>query len=172
MKKIILKVSIIMFALIMSGCAPSERAIQTAIAEIQPAGTPIPSQTPYPTYTFYPTNTPQPPIYVTRVFIETPTNQRSGDACKPITTMDYSDNSKVAILLQAYVAGLPGVKSVSLVYPERLYTNSTSELFHVSYTDATDGKQYSKRYIVYMNEFGWKNAVFSIDGQCWIDPPH
>jgi hypothetical protein len=158
--------------ILLPACAPSQQAIQTAIAETQAAGTPIPTQTAYPSSTFYPTNTPQPPIYVTRVFIETPTNQRSGDACKPITTMDYTNNSKVATLLQAYVIGLPGVKSVSLVYPERLYSNTTSELFHVSYTDASNGQQYSKRYIVYMNEFGWKNAVFSIDGQCWIDPPH
>jgi hypothetical protein len=138
----------------------------------QDASIPIPTQTANPTYTFYPSSTPQPPTYVTRVVVQTPTNQRSSDDCKPITTMDYSDNSKVAILLQAYVAGLPGVKSVSLVIPERLYSNTMSELFHVSYTDASDGKQYSKRYIVYLTEFGWKNAVFSIDGQCWIDPPH
>lgn len=85
--------------------------------------------------------------------------------------MDYSDNNKVMILLQAYVSALPDVKSVSLVIPEKLYNNSTSQLFHVTYVSSADGKVYSKRYIVYMQEFGWKNAVFSIDGQCWIDPP-
>jgi hypothetical protein len=86
--------------------------------------------------------------------------------------MNYSDNSKVAILLQAYVSTLPNVKSVSYIIPERLYINTLSQLFHVNYVDSTDGKVYSKRYIVYLTEFGWKNAVFSIDGQCWIDQPH
>jgi len=86
--------------------------------------------------------------------------------------MNYSDNSKVAILLQAYVSQLPDVQSVSFVIPEKLYSNTLSQLYHVTYISRTDGKVYSKRFIVYMKEFGWKNAVFSIDGQCWIDPPH
>lgn len=154
------------------GCAPSQAVILNAIVQTQSALAPIQTQSPLPTNTPYPTNTQQPPIYITRVFVETPTNQYSDDACKPITTMDYTDNSKVAILLQAYVAGLPGVKAVSLVYPERLYSNSLSESFHVSYVNSDDGKTYSKRYIVYMDEFGWKKGVFSIDGQCWVDPPH
>jgi hypothetical protein len=167
-----IKIIVCLVTVLMGACAPSQEAIQAAIAQTQSALALLQTQNPLPTSTPYPTYTPRPPIYVTRVFIETPTNQQSNDACKPITTMYYTDNSKVAILLQAYVAGLPGVKAVSLVYPERLYPNSISESFHVNYTDASDGKTYSKRYIVYMSEFGWKNAVFSIDGQCWIDPPH
>lgn len=86
--------------------------------------------------------------------------------------MDYSDNLKIAIQLQAYVLGLPSVKSVSYVILEKLYSNTLSELFYVRYVDSSDGKVYSRRYIGYIKEFGWKNAVFSIDGQCWIDPPH
>lgn len=75
------------------------------------------------------------------------------------------------IQLQAYVSTLPSVRSVSYVIPERLYSNTKSQLFHVTYVADNDGKVYSKRYIVYLAKFGWKNAVFSIDGQCWIDPP-
>jgi hypothetical protein len=85
--------------------------------------------------------------------------------------MVYSDNSKVAVLLQAYVSQLPDVKTVSYTIPEKLYSNTLSEIFFVQYT-STDGKNYAKRYVVYMNEFGWKNGTFSLDGQCWIDPPH
>jgi hypothetical protein len=155
--------------ILLVACAPSPQTIQTAISQTQGAWTPIPTQTAYPTQTSYPTQT---RVIITQVYVWTPTNEDSSDDCKPIKTMDYTNNSKVAILLQAYVVGLPRVKSVSYVYPEKLYSNTLSELFHVSYTDSEDGKTYSKRYIVYMDEFGWKNAVFSIDGQCWIDPPH
>jgi hypothetical protein len=86
--------------------------------------------------------------------------------------MDYSDNSKIALRLQSFVSGLSFVKSVSYVIPERLYSNTLSQLYHVTYVDKSDGQVYSKRYIVYVTEFGWKQGVFSIDEQCWIDPPH
>ena len=85
--------------------------------------------------------------------------------------MDYSDNTKIAVELQYYVSNLPDVHQVSYTIPEKLYTNTVSELIFVQYV-GTDGKPYAKRYIVYIKEFGWENAVFSIDGQCWIDPPH
>ena len=149
----------------LSAACVTQQSIQSAIAQTQAAWTPIPTQTAYPTLT------PAPAILVTQVVVWTPTPENQDSSCKPIKNMDYSDNNKVMILLQAYVSALPDVKSVSLVIPEKLYNNSTSQLFHVTYVSSEDGKVYSKRYIVYMQEFGWKNAVFSIDGQCWIDPP-
>lgn len=85
--------------------------------------------------------------------------------------MDYSDNKKFDVLLLDYVSQLPDVKSVSYTIPEPLYGNTLSELFFVQYT-STDGKDYAKRYIVYVKEFSWLNGTFSIDGQCWVDPPH
>jgi septal ring factor EnvC (AmiA/AmiB activator) len=86
--------------------------------------------------------------------------------------MDYSNNSIVAIRLQNFVSTLPGVRSVSYVIPEKLYVNSISQLYYVSYVSSDDGKVYSKRYMVYMKEFGWSPSTFSIDGQCWIDPAY
>ena len=150
--------------ILLAACSPSPQAFETAIAETQSVWTQIPSSTPQPTYTIQPT------IVVTRVVVQTPIPLNKG-SCKPLINMDYSDNTKVAVLLQAYVSQLPDVKSVSYTIPEKLYSNTLSELFFVQYT-STDGTTYSKRYIVYMNEFGWKNATFSIDGQCWIDAPH
>lgn len=160
------KYFLIIVILLMTSCTPSSTLIQTAVAGTQTVWTPVPTCTPQLTYT------PQPTIVVTRVVVEirTPVPPNK-DSCKPLTNMDYSDNTKVSILLQAYVSQLPGVTSVHYVIPERLYSNTLSQLFHVQYT-ATDGKVYSKRYIVYLKEFGWQNATFSIDGQCWIDPPH
>lgn len=78
--------------------------------------------------------------------------------------------SKVIIQLQAYVSKMPDVESVSYAIPERLYTNTDSEIIFIRYT-SNDGNVYSMRYIVYVNEFGWTPSIFSIDGQCWIDPP-
>ena len=151
----------------LAACSLSPQAIQIAIADPQATWTQIPTYTPQPTYTLQPT------IVVTRVVVQTPTflsSSRSVD-CVPITNMNYSDNSKVAVLLQAYVSQLPDVKAVSYTIPEKLYNNTLSEIFFVQYT-STDGKNYAKRYVVYMNEFDWQNGTFSLDGQCWIDPPH
>ncbi|MGD0612336.1 MAG: hypothetical protein ABSB41_12560 [Anaerolineales bacterium] len=143
-----------------SGISPAD--IQAAIVQTETAWTPVPSQTAYPTYT---------PYVVTRVVIQTPAPNLNNPSCKPITDMDYSDNTKIAVELQYYVSNLPDVHQVSYTIPEKLYTNTVSELIFVQYV-GTDGKPYAKRYIVYIKEFGWENAVFSIDGQCWIDPPH
>ena len=161
---------LILFSFVLVSCEPTIEDIQTAVAQTQKAWTPVPSQTPYPTQTIFLTYTPHPTIVVTKLV--TPTTQYIGSLCKPITNMDYSNNSKVAIKLQSYVSELPGVRSVSYVIPEKLYSNTLSQLYYVTYVDDEDGEVYSKRYIVYMNKFKWKRGTFSIDGQCWIDSPH
>ncbi len=145
-------------------CAPSAQIIQTAIAQTQAVWTPVPTQTPYPT------QTPLPALVITKVIVWTPTPEYQDSICKPLTNMDYSDNSKIMIQLQAYVSHLPGVQSVSYTIPEKLYINTQSQIIFVNYIK-TDGKLYSARYIVYVHELGWKTGTFSIDGQCWIDPP-
>ena len=86
--------------------------------------------------------------------------------------MDYTDNPSAILMLQAYVAKLPGVRTVSYTINEKLYSNSLSQLVHVTYIAEEDGKVYSKRYIVFLDEYSWFEGVFSIDGQCWVDGPH
>lgn len=156
----LLRLLIIM--ILLTGCSPLQQVINTAMAQTQAAWTPVPTQTAW-IQTQVVTK-----IY-TRVIVETPTP--FGSACEPITNVDYSDNSKVITQLQAYVGRQPDVKSVSYAVPERLYINTNSELVHINYTD-TKGNLYSMRFIIYLNEFGWKTGIFSIAGQCWIDPPH
>lgn len=51
------KLILLVVALMLTACAPSVPAIQTAIVQTQAAWTPIPTQTPYPTYTPFPTAT-------------------------------------------------------------------------------------------------------------------
>ena len=165
----------IMIVMIVSACSsPTLQPIQTSVPTqtLRPTYTPYPTLTVWPTYTSYPTVTPQPTIVVTRVVVQTPTPDISNSRCVPMTNMDYSDNSKAFILLQAYVASLPDVRQVSYTIPERLYNNSLSHIVHVTYVSDSDGRIYSKRYIVYVKEFGWSDGVFSIDGQCWVDGPH
>jgi hypothetical protein len=167
-------IALMLAAYLLAACLPLKQDIHTAIMETQAAWTPILTQTPYPTQTLYPTLTPYPTqteAIITQVFVWTPTYENYY-YCQPISGMDYSERSKIMVALQSYVAALPDVKSVSYVIPEKIYSNSTSELFHVTFVSSSDGKVYSKRFIVYMREFGWKNAVFSVDGQCWIDPPY
>jgi hypothetical protein len=171
MKQIVL---IILVSLMISSCSPTPEQlagpVQSTLAAMSTA-TPYPTYTPGATYTPYPTATPQPTVVVTQIVVQTPTPDISSSKCKPMTKMDYTDNSRVAIMLQAYVALLPGVRQVSYVIPEKLYNNTLSQIYYVSYIDDADGKVYSKRYIAYIREFGWSNGVFSIDGQCWVDGP-
>ena len=162
---------IITTAFFLVACAPSPQAMRTAFAQTQEVWTKVPTQTKYPTQTRYPTQTTMPPVVETKIFVWTHVPQNLNGSCKPITNMDYEDNSKIMVDLQAYVGSLPDVKSVSYVIPEKLYINTISSLYHVQYISNSDGKVYAKRYIVYVTEFGWKDSVFSIDGQCWIDPP-
>lgn len=122
MKKYFLLITIV---LLLAACAPSVTTIQTAISETQAVWTPIPTYTPQPTYT------PKPTIVITQVVVQTP-RPRNQTECRPLTNMDYSDNSKVAILLQAYVSQLPGVKSVSYTIPERLFGHTLSQIYFVT----------------------------------------
>jgi hypothetical protein len=175
MKKIFF-IAILLF--LITSCSPSTEELKIAIEGTMGAFTPLPTftpnatLTPYSTYTPYPTFTTQPTVAVTRMVIQTPTPNLSDSSCKPITTMDYSNNSKAFTMLQAYVATLPDVRSVSYTVNEKLYSNSLSHIVFVRYVSDSDGQVYSKRYIVYVDEFGWAEGVFSIDGQCWVDGPH
>jgi len=85
--------------------------------------------------------------------------------------MVYGDLYKEINLLKAYVETLPDVKVTTYELPEQLYSNTSSHLIYISYISSEDDKTYSKRYIIYEDEFGWEESVFSLDGQCWIDPP-
>lgn len=152
-----------LLVILLCACAPSRSKMQAAMDATATSWTPVPSQTPYPTYT------PQPTVMITKVVYQTPVPSNTDD-CVPIKDMNYENNSKAAIKLQSYVGELPDVQSVSITVPEKLYSNTISQLYYVQYTN-TEGDNFAKRYIVYMKEFGWKNGVFSIDGQCWINGP-
>jgi hypothetical protein len=148
----------------LSACIPAQLLEKPLMATLQA----IPTQTAYPTQTAFPTYTPAP----TKVVIVTPTNSKQDSSCKPITGLDYDNNSKIMIKLQSYVSDLPNVRSVSFVIPEKVYPNTDSQLYYVNYISESSGNLYSMRFLVYVNELGWKKGTFSIDGQCWIDYPH
>lgn len=164
MKKMI---SVMVLIILLVGCAP---LIQEAVQKTQVAWTQVPSQTPFPTYTPFPTFTPQPTIL--KVIIQTPTPKDMDGDCKPITNMDYSDLWKSINLLQAYMEEMPGILRVSTALTEKLYSNTDSYLVYIRYINEEDNETYSKRYVVNKKEFGWSEGVFSLDGQCWIDPPN
>jgi hypothetical protein len=175
------KLLIILIALLfLSACVPSNQVIQTAIARTQEAAvSPSPSPQNYETMlaqalptlehtlTPFPSPTVLPPTNTE--IAQTPTPLKY-DPCRPLVGMNYSEDTKIFVQLQAYVSQLPDVKQISYAIPERLYDNTLSRIIFISYV-AEDGKTYAKRFIVYVDEFGWKPSTFSIDGQCWIDPP-
>jgi len=178
MKKAIYCGILFFFLTILTSCSLLTENIISSVQGTIEAYTPYPTLTAYPTltpfstYTPYPTATAEPTIAVTRVVIQTPTPDLSDDDCKPMQVMDYSNNTNAFAMLQAYVATLPGVRSVSFTINEKLYSNTLSHIVFVRYVAEEDGEVYSKRYIVYLEEFGWSEGVFSIDGQCWVDGPH
>jgi hypothetical protein len=175
MKKIFLVLLIFYFLV---ACTPSPEKVGIAIEGTleaytpEPSSTPYPTLTPYSTYTPYPTATKQPTIMVTRIVVQTPTPKDRTNSCKPMTNMDYSNNTNAILMLQAYVATLPDVQTVSYTVNEKVYSNTLSQLVFVRYVSETDGQVYSKRYIVYLDEFGWSEGVYSIEGQCFVDGPH
>jgi hypothetical protein len=168
--------------LFLQSCNPSPSGLQTVAAGTLVASTQAPTQAPYPTstpnptlttnptYTPYPTFTEQP--VVTQVVVQTPTPDLSNINCTPLTNMDYTDDTKAFVLLQTYVSSLPDVRQLSYIVPEKIYSDTLSNIVLVRYIAKSNAQYYSKKYIIYMDEFGWSTGVFSIDGQCWIDGPH
>ena len=176
--------SVVMLSLLvlLASCAPSEEALQSHLADTVEAFTPVPTQTAYPTqtamatYTPYPTATMAPTVAITEIVeVEvavTPTPDLLNIDCWPIEDMDYTNNTVAFKKLQEHVGSLPGVRQYSYTVNEKLYSNSLSHIVHVLFVADDDGQVYSKRYIVYLDELGWSEGVFSIDGQCWVDGPH
>lgn len=155
---------LIFIGILLCSCVPSQQTIQKAIEQTQTVSVLFPTQTPYPTYTPNPT--------VIRIIVQTPTPEFSDSLCRPIENMTYENMWKSITMLQSYVDQFPDVKVTTLAVPENLYSNAVSHIVHIDYISKDDGKEYSRRYIIYFKEFAWKNAVYSIDGQCFIDPPH
>jgi hypothetical protein len=166
MKKKSMTILIFLSTIYLAACSPFNSIVQSEISQTQAAWTVIPTQTPKVVNQIVTKVVTQISVVV---IIQTPTP--SSSECEPITGVTYSDISKVIIQLQAYVSKMLDVKSISYAIPERLYSNTSSELVHITYV-STDGKVYSRRYIIYIKEFSWKEGIYSIDGQCWIDPPH
>jgi hypothetical protein len=107
----------------------------------------------------------------TMVVVQTPTPENQS-ACIPLENMDYSDVSTMVAALEAYVSRFPDVESVKDTFTQNLYLNTTSQSIGIQYISRQSGNIYIKKFLVYTDEFGWKEGTFSIDGQCWIDPPH
>jgi hypothetical protein len=152
-KKLIIIVGCLATTLLTS-CSQFNSIIQSAISETQAVWTIVPTQTPKIETRVETQVVTQ---IATRVVIQTPVP--SGPSCEPISGVTYSDISKVIVQLQAYVSKMADVQSVSYAIPERLYSNTSSELVHITYV-STDGKVYSRRYIIYIKEFSWDSARF------------
>jgi hypothetical protein len=161
---------IILMGFIMSACSISDAVFETAIAKTQAEWTPIYTQTSYPTSTPMPTYTPVPTIV--KIVVQTPRPRNPETLCKPIKNVNYSTIWKSISSLQAYLGQFDDVRSTSNALPEKLYSNSESYIVHMRYISDSDGEVYSRRFMIYVTEFSWKSGIFSIDGQCWIDPPH
>lgn len=166
MKQII----IVVMLFFLSSCTISDAIVQTAIAETQAIWTPISTQTSYPTSTPMPTYTPIPTIV--KIVLQTPIPRYPDTLCKPIKDVNYSTIWKSISSLQAYLGQFDDVRSTSNALPEKMYSNSDSYIVHMRYVSDSDGEVYSRRFMIYVTEFSWQKGVFSIDGQCWIDPPH
>ena len=84
--------------------------------------------------------------------------------------MDYSSIQSSSSRLQGFVANLHDTDHVSFAVRNTLWNNADSKIHGITYV-SDDGKTYSRQFLVFVNELGWEEGTFYIDGQCWLDPP-
>ena len=90
--------------------------------------------------------------------------------CEDKLDMDYSSVMAASSRLMAYVDGLPSVDHTSTSFRNTLWHNADTKIYGISYV-ADDRETYSVQFLVFFNEFGLKEGVFYVDGQCWLDSP-
>jgi uncharacterized protein (DUF3084 family) len=84
--------------------------------------------------------------------------------------MDYSSLQSSSSRLQGFVANLDDTDHVSNSVRNTLWNNADSKIHGITYV-SDEGNTYSRQFLVYVNELGWDEGTFYIDGQCWLDPP-
>ena len=84
--------------------------------------------------------------------------------------MDYSSIQSSSSRLQGFVANLSDTDHVSYAVRNTLWNNADSKIHGIRYV-SNDGKTYSRQLLVYIDELGWDEGTFYIDGQCWLDSP-
>ena len=90
--------------------------------------------------------------------------------CEDTLEMDYSSVLAASSRLMAYVDGLPQIDHISTSFRNTLWNNADFKIYGVTYV-ADDRETYSMQFLVFFNEFGMKEGVFYVDGQCWLDSP-
>lgn len=84
--------------------------------------------------------------------------------------MDYSSIQSSSSRLQGFVANLHDTDHVSYAVRNTLWNNADSKIHGITYV-SDDGTTYSRQFLVYVDELGWEEGTFYIDGQCWLDSP-
>ena len=84
--------------------------------------------------------------------------------------MDYSSIQSSSSRLQGFVANLNDTDHVSFAVRNTLWNNADSKIHGINYV-SNDGKTYSRQFLVYVDELGWEEGTFYIDGRCWLDSP-
>jgi len=89
-------------------------------------------------------------------------------ALPELTNMRYDSIMDTSTILQAFVSGLPWVLRVQGTHRDTIWNNTQTKIHTIRYRE-DDGEQYWMHFLVYFDEFGWREGVFWIDEQCWLD---
>lgn len=99
-------------------------------------------------------------------------NQLSKHICyQQIDDMKYENIFDVSTILAGWWVKQPGVQSVQGTYRDHIWNNTDTKIHSVMFTSSDDNQPYVEHFLVFFDEFGWKEGIFWLSSQCWLDSP-
>jgi hypothetical protein len=86
-----------------------------------------------------------------------------------IDGMTYNDILTISSTLMAWVTNQDWAERSNMTVRDTIWNNTDTKLHGVHYTSAEDGERYLTWFLVYFDEFGWREGVFWLDGECWLE---
>ena len=83
--------------------------------------------------------------------------------------MTYQDILTISSRLMAWVTNQSWAERSNMTVRDTIWSNTDTKLHGVHYTSADDGERYLTWFLVYFDEFEWREGVFWLDGQCWLE---
>lgn len=86
-----------------------------------------------------------------------------------LNDMNYQDIFSASTNLMAWVTNQEWALRASSTIRDAIWNNTDTKLHGVYYIDPTDNEMYVSWFLVYFDEFGWREGVFWLDKQCWLE---
>ena len=91
---------------------------------------------------------------------------------KQIDDMVYKNIFDVSTILAGWWVKQPNVQSVQGTYRDHIWNNTDTKIHSIMFTSSDDNQPYVEHFLVFFDEFGWKEGIFWIAEQCWLDSPY